>query len=215
MATRAAPGPMLLDGRVLAVIRGTEGRHTAAVLDTLADAGIRCLEVTMNTPGALATLQTARERLPAEVELGAGTVLTAQQVDAVADAGGTFVVAPDARAAVAERAHARGLRYYPGALTPTEVGAAWELGATAVKIFPATVAGPGYLRELHGPFREVPLLPSGGVTIDNAASYLDAGAIAVSVGGALLADALDGGDLTALRDRAARLLAAVDEVRNQ
>jgi len=211
MTPHVAPGPALVASRVLAVVRGTEGRHTAAVLDTLAEAGIRCLEVTMNTPGALDELRAARDRLPADVELGGGTVLTAEQVDAVADMGGSFVVAPDARPAVADQAHARGLGYYPGALTPTEVGAAWERGASAVKLFPASLGGPRYLRELRGPFRDVLMLPTGGVGIDDADSYLMAGALAVGVGGALLGDALDGGSLAALRERALRLLASVAE----
>jgi 2-dehydro-3-deoxyphosphogluconate aldolase / (4S)-4-hydroxy-2-oxoglutarate aldolase len=183
----------------------------AAVLDTLAEAGIRCLEVTMNTPGALDELRAARDRLPGDVELGGGTVLTAEQVDAVADMGGSFVVAPDARPDVADRARARGLGYYPGALTPTEVAVAWQRGASAVKLFPASLGGPHYLRELRGPFRDVPLLPTGGVGIDDADGYLRAGALAVGVGGALLGDALDGGDLSALRERALRLLASVAE----
>jgi 2-dehydro-3-deoxyphosphogluconate aldolase/(4S)-4-hydroxy-2-oxoglutarate aldolase len=211
MTPHVAPGPALLATRVLAVVRGTEGRHTAAVLDTLAEAGIRCLEVTMNTPGALEALRAARDRLPPDVELGGGTVLTAEQVDAVAETGGTFVVAPDLRPAVADRARARGLGYYPGALTPTEVGAAWESGASAVKLFPGSLGGPHYLRELRGPLRDVPLVPTGGVGIDDAGEYLKAGALAVGVGGALLGDALDGGDLAALRERAVRLLAAVAE----
>jgi len=209
MTSRIAPGPALLDSRILAVVRGTGGGHTAAVLDTLAEAGIRCLEVTMNTPGALDDLRAARKRLPEGTELGAGTVLTAEQVDAVADAGGTFVVAPDVREAVARRAHARGLAYYPGALTPTEVAAGWDLGAAAVKVFPASLGGPGYLRELRAPFRKIRLLPTGGVCADSAADYLRAGAIAVGVGGALLGDALDGGSLAELRERADRLIAAV------
>jgi Entner-Doudoroff aldolase len=211
MTLHVAPSPALVASRIVAIVRGTEGRHTAAVLDTLAEAGIRCMEVTMNTPGALQELRAARGRLPGDVELGGGTVLTAQDVDAVADMGGSFVVAPDARPSVADRARARGLGYYPGALTPTEVGAAWERGASAVKLFPASLGGPGYLRELRGPFRDVVLVPTGGVGIDDAPSYLRAGALAVGVGGALLGDALDGGDLAALRERALRLLASVAE----
>jgi 2-dehydro-3-deoxyphosphogluconate aldolase / (4S)-4-hydroxy-2-oxoglutarate aldolase len=211
MTVHVAPGPALVASRIVAIVRGTEARHTAAVLDTLVEAGIRCLEVTMNTPGALGELRAARDRLPGDIELGGGTVVTGEQVDAVADMGGSFVVAPDARPAVADRALARGLGYYPGALTPTEVGAAWERGASAVKLFPASLGGPGYLRELRGPFRDVPLLPTGGVGIDDAGSYLRAGGLAVGVGGALLGDALDGGDLAALRERALRLLASVAE----
>jgi 2-dehydro-3-deoxyphosphogluconate aldolase/(4S)-4-hydroxy-2-oxoglutarate aldolase len=88
------------------------------------------------------------------------------------------------------------------------VAAAWDLGATAVKVFPASVVGPNYLRELHGPFPEIPLMPTGGVGIEAAADFLAAGAVAVGVGGPLIRDALDGGDLDALADRARRLLAS-------
>jgi Entner-Doudoroff aldolase len=208
--TRVTPGPALRDTGVVAVVRGTRGDRAAAVLDVLASAGLRCLEVTMNTPGAIETLRAARDRLPPEVELGAGTVIDADDVDSAAAAGASFVVAPDTRAGVAARALARGLAYYPGALTPTEVGAAWDLGASAVKVFPASRVGPGYLRELRGPFRDIPLLPTGGVRIEDAGDYIAAGAIGVGVGGPLIGDALDGGDLDALADRARRLLAAVN-----
>jgi 2-dehydro-3-deoxyphosphogluconate aldolase / (4S)-4-hydroxy-2-oxoglutarate aldolase len=131
------------------------------------------------------------------------------QVDAAAAAGAGFIVAPDTRAGVAARALAHGLAYYPGALTPTEVGAAWDLGAAAVKVFPARQVGPDYLRELHGPFRDIALLPTGGIGIEAAADFIAAGAIAVGVGGPLLGDAHDGGDLRALDERARRLLATV------
>jgi 2-dehydro-3-deoxyphosphogluconate aldolase / (4S)-4-hydroxy-2-oxoglutarate aldolase len=211
MDARVAPGQVLISSRILAVIRSADSCHVAAVLDALASAGIRCLEVTMNTPGALRLLREARDRLPATVELGAGTVLTASDVDGVAAAGGSFVVAPDARSDVAAQAHICGLAYYPGALTPTEIRAAWDLGASAVKVFPARLTGPDYMRELRGPFPDIPLIPSGGVGIDSAARYLQAGAIAVNVGGALLGDALDGGNLQELRQRATQILAAVGQ----
>jgi 2-dehydro-3-deoxyphosphogluconate aldolase/(4S)-4-hydroxy-2-oxoglutarate aldolase len=214
MITRVRPGPALLASGVVAVVRGTSGDRMEEVLATLAAAGVRCLEVTMNTPGALASLRAARERLPADVELGAGTVLSPGEVDAAADAGASFVVAPDTRAGVAARALERGLGYYPGALTPTEVGRAWELGASAVKVFPASAVGPRYLTELGGPFRDIPLLPTGGVDIDVVGDYIAAGAIAVGVGGPLLGDALDGGSLDALSERAQRLIAAVAGARS-
>jgi Entner-Doudoroff aldolase len=214
MITRVRPGPALLASGVVAVVRGISGDRTEAVLAALAAAGVRCLEVTMNTPGALESLRAARERLPADVELGAGTVLTPGEVDAAADAGASFVVAPDTRVGVAARALERGLGYYPGALTPTEVGAAWKLGASAVKVFPASAVGPRYLTELGGPFRDIPLLPTGGVGIDVVGDYIAAGAIAVGVGGPLLGDALDGGSLDALSERAQRLIAAAAGARS-
>lgn len=208
MITRSDPGPALSATRVVAVVRGGAADRTLPVLEALVDAGIRCLEVTMNTPGALATIRAARASLDGRAELGVGTVLSPQEVDDAADAGATFIVCPDTRTEVAERARALGIAYYPGALTPTEISAAWELGAAAVKVFPAALLGPTYLRELRGPFPDIRLLPSGGIGSDNAKDFLDAGAIAVGVGGHLLGDALVGGSLAALRTRAVRLLAA-------
>ncbi len=207
MYSRLHPGAALTATKVLAIVRGTRGDRVGAVLGTLVTAGVRCLEVTLNTPGALDALRQARKELPPDIELGAGTVRTAADAQAAADAGAAFLVAPDTREEVAERARELGLAYYPGALTPTEVARAWDLGATAVKVFPAP--GPGYVKELAGPFRDIPLLPTGGIGAGDAPGYLAAGAVAVGVGGALICDALDGGSLDALADRARRLLAAI------
>ena len=208
MIPRLAPGAALTATGVVAVVRGRRADRVADVLDTLVAAGVRCLEVTLNTPGALEELRAARERLPADVELGAGTVRTRAEAAAAADAGASFLVAPDIREEVAEAARERGIAHYPGALTPNEVGRAWDLGATAVKVFPANAFGPRYLRDLAEPFRDVRLLPTGGIGPDTAAGYIAAGAVAVGAGGSLIGDALDGGSLPALADRARALLAA-------
>jgi hypothetical protein len=140
--------------------------------------------------------------------------IAGEEIDSAADAGASFVVAPDTRAGVDARAPARGLGYYPGAFTPTGVGAAWELGASAVKVFPAGAVGPRYLKEQGGPFRDIALLPTGGVGMGVAGDYIAAGAIAVGVGGPLVGDALDGGSLDALSERARRLIAAVAGARS-
>ncbi|WP_131735793.1 bifunctional 4-hydroxy-2-oxoglutarate aldolase/2-dehydro-3-deoxy-phosphogluconate aldolase [Actinomadura roseirufa] len=213
MIPRLAPGAALTATGVVAVVRGTRADRLAGVLDTLVAAGVRCLEITLNTPGALDGLRAARDRLPADVELGAGTVRTAEGAAAAADAGATFLVSPDCGPEVAATARDRGLAYYPGALTPGEVARAWDLGATAVKVFPASAFGPGYLRALAEPFRDIPLLPTGGIGPDTAPGYIAAGAVAVGAGGSLIGDALDGGPLDALADRAGRLLAAVAAAR--
>lgn len=213
MTPRLAPGAALTATGVVAVVRGTRADRVAGVLDALAAAGVRCLEITLNTPGALAELRTARRRLPADVELGAGTVRTAAEADAAVSAGASFLVAPDTSADVAAAARRHGAAYYPGALTPGEVGRAWDLGATAVKLFPAGALGPGYLRALAEPFRDVAFLPTGGIGPGTAADYIAGGAIAVGAGGSLIGDALDGGSLTALAGRAERLLAAVADTR--
>ncbi|WP_067464113.1 bifunctional 4-hydroxy-2-oxoglutarate aldolase/2-dehydro-3-deoxy-phosphogluconate aldolase [Actinomadura macra] len=213
MIPRLAPGAALTATGVVAVVRGTRADRLADVLDTLASAGVRCLEITLNTPGALDGLRAARHRLPPEVELGAGTVRTAAEASAAVAAGATFLVAPDTSAEVAAAARDLGVAYYPGALTPGEVARAWDLGASAVKVFPAGTLGPRYLRALAEPFRDIPLLPTGGIGPDTAADYIAAGAIAVGSGGSLIGDALDGGPPAALADRAGRLLAAVAAAR--
>ncbi|GAA4238595.1 bifunctional 4-hydroxy-2-oxoglutarate aldolase/2-dehydro-3-deoxy-phosphogluconate aldolase [Actinomadura meridiana] len=213
MVPRLAPGGALTATGVVAVVRGTRAERVADVLDTLVAAGVRCLEIALTTPGALTELDAARRQLPADVELGAGTVRTAAQATAAVDAGAAFLVAPDANADVAAVARDRGVPHYPGALTPAEVCRAWDLGATAVKVFPARAFGPGYLRDLAGPFPDVPFLPTGGIGPGNASDYVAAGAFAVGAGGPLVGDALDGGSLTELTGRARRLLAAVRSAR--
>ncbi|WP_433475723.1 bifunctional 4-hydroxy-2-oxoglutarate aldolase/2-dehydro-3-deoxy-phosphogluconate aldolase [Spirillospora sp. CA-142024] len=213
MTPRMAPGAALTATGVVAVVRGTRADRVADVLDTLVAAGVRCLEITLNTPGALDALGAALDRLSADVELGAGTVRTPADAKAALAAGASFLVAPDASEEVAAVARDQGVAYYPGALTPSEVARAWDLGATAVKIFPASVFGPGYLRALGDPFRDVPLLPTGGIGPGDAADYIASGAWAVGAGGSLIGDALEGGSLDALAERAGLLLAAVEAAR--
>ncbi len=212
---RQTPGPALTGTGVVPILRGkSTGRHLAAVIDTLVDNGIRCLEITTNTPGAFDAVRDARSRHGDAIELGIGTVLSVDDVAAAQQAGAQFIVSPHTDPLLASAATAQGLGYYPGAFTPTEVLAAWELGATAVKVFPASVAGPRYLKELRGPIDHVPLLPTGGVTLESVPDYLAAGAIAVGMGGPLIGDALDTGDLDALAVRTRRVLAVVAEARS-
>jgi 2-dehydro-3-deoxyphosphogluconate aldolase/(4S)-4-hydroxy-2-oxoglutarate aldolase len=214
-STRRAPGAALIDTGVVPILRGKRsGEHLPAVIDALVDNGIRCLEITTNTPGGFAAVAAARARYGTEVELGMGTVLTPQHVDAAEQAGATFIVSPHTDPALAAEAVTRGLGYYPGAFTATEVLTAWRLGATAVKIFPASIAGPRYLKELSGPIDGVALMPTGGVTLDLVPEYLAAGAIAVGMGGPLLGDALDGGSLTELGARARAVLDVIREARS-
>jgi 2-dehydro-3-deoxyphosphogluconate aldolase/(4S)-4-hydroxy-2-oxoglutarate aldolase len=205
--TRAALPIELQETPLVAIVRGRRGDHVTAVTDALVESGLRCLEVTLNTPGALDVL--ARADHSAAV-WGAGTVLTVDEVHQVADAGGRFCVAPVVDEQVGAACHERGLGWYPGAATPTEILRAWNLGATAVKAFPATsLGGPSFLKEVLAPLDQVLIMPTGGVNATNAADYLRAGAVAVGLGGSLIGDALDTGDVDALAARAATALAAV------
>jgi 2-dehydro-3-deoxyphosphogluconate aldolase/(4S)-4-hydroxy-2-oxoglutarate aldolase len=197
-----------LGGGVVAILRGRSAEHLDAVLDVLVDAGIRSLEITMTTPDALLAVRRAVIRFGASATIGAGTVRTVADVSAAVDAGAAFLVSPHTDPLLAARARELGVAYLPGAFTPTEIVAAMTAGATAVKLFPARLGGPRYLRDIREPLPDVPIVPTGGVSAENAAEWFAAGAVAVGAGGSLTGDALDGGDLGALRERARALVAA-------
>jgi 2-dehydro-3-deoxyphosphogluconate aldolase/(4S)-4-hydroxy-2-oxoglutarate aldolase len=193
---------------VVAILRGRHGEHLDAVLDVLVESGVRSLEVTLNTPGALAALRRAGTRYGPEVTVGAGTVRTVTDLGSAVAAGARFLVSPHTDLTLAARAGEAGVPYLPGALTPTEIVAAWAAGAAAVKLFPARLGGPRYLRDVREPLGDIPIVPTGGVSVDNVADWFAAGAVAVGVGGTLIGDALDGGDLSALARRASALVKA-------
>ncbi|MGN6689114.1 MAG: bifunctional 4-hydroxy-2-oxoglutarate aldolase/2-dehydro-3-deoxy-phosphogluconate aldolase [Actinomycetales bacterium] len=192
---------------VVAILRGTDPQAVVDAGRALLEAGISALEVSLTTPGAVDAIRELLASAPAGSLVGAGTVLTVEQAAAVIGCGAQFAVTPALSAGVGACVEA-GLPVAAGALTPTEVLTALQSGVAAVKVFPASVFGPGYVKALRDPFPDAPLVPVGGVGIDDVPAYLQAGAVAVGVGNPLVGDAVRGGDLTALRDRAARYLAA-------
>ncbi len=187
--------------RALALVRAPMIPDAAALCRALRDGGLRCIELTLTTPDLTDHLRAA-----SAVEgcrIGAGTVLTAAEAAAAIDAGAEFLVTPGLRAQVAEVAREREVPVVMGALTPSEVLAALDLGAAAVKIFPARLLGPRYLRDLCGPLPGARLIPSGGITGDNAADFLANGALAVSAGtGTVPPDAVARGDWPEITRRA-------------
>lgn len=169
--------------RVLSVVRAETIPDAADLCHALAAGGIRTVELTFTTPGVLGHLRSCAESVArAGITLGVGTVMTADQARDAIDAGARFLVTPGLRPEVAEVATAGSVPVFLGALTPTEVAQAVDLGSAAVKIFPAGSMGPKYLSDLHGPYPDVELLPSGGINDGNARAYLDAGALAVCAG---------------------------------
>ena len=195
---------------IVAVIRIKEPAKLRAVVDAIAEGGIRALEVTMTVPGAVGLIRELAPTLPAGFIFGAGTVVDAETVHRVVDAGARFIVSPVFRRPVIEACQARQVAAMPGCFTPTEILDAWDAGASVVKVFPATTLGPGYLKDIHGPLPHVKLMPTGGVTLDNAGDWIRAGAVAVGVGTSLLdARAIAAGDFTALRANAERIVANV------
>ncbi|WP_097911827.1 bifunctional 4-hydroxy-2-oxoglutarate aldolase/2-dehydro-3-deoxy-phosphogluconate aldolase [Streptomyces sp. b84] len=185
--------------RTLAIVRGSDRAAALRTVLTLAEEGITTAEVSLTTTDALWVIGQARRELGAHALLGAGTVLTADDAARAADAGAGFLVTPGLIEGVGTE-----LPVLMGAVTPTEVMTATARGALAVKLFPASLGGPAYLTALRAPFPDVPFLPVGGIDAAAACAYLTAGAAAVGVGSPLIGDAADGGDLAALRARAAR-----------
>jgi 2-dehydro-3-deoxyphosphogluconate aldolase/(4S)-4-hydroxy-2-oxoglutarate aldolase len=199
---------VLAEERLLAVVRGPNAARLLDCLRVLAEAGVRLAEVSLTSAGAVDVLAAAASELGDVLVLGAGTVLTEAQVSDVRAAGARYVVTPAAGDG-ADAAYRAGLPVLAGALTPTEVWAAHQHGAAAVKLFPATLGGPAYVHALLDPFPDVPLVPVGGIDAAAAAAYLAAGAVAVGVGSPLLGDAATGGDLAALAERARQFRDAV------
>jgi 2-dehydro-3-deoxyphosphogluconate aldolase/(4S)-4-hydroxy-2-oxoglutarate aldolase len=200
---------------IVPVIRAASPELALRAAEAVLAGGISVFEITMTVPDAPTVIKTLVARLGARAVVGAGTVLDAEATGRCIDAGAAFVVSPGFDPATVAAAHARGVPAMPGALTPTEVIAAWKAGADMVKIFPASaVGGPKYLRALRGPLPDVKLLPTGGVNAATAADYIAAGAAALGVGSELVDPAaLARGDDALLTTRARELLDAVAAAR--
>jgi 2-dehydro-3-deoxyphosphogluconate aldolase/(4S)-4-hydroxy-2-oxoglutarate aldolase len=172
----------MLDHGLVAIVRVKEPSELVRIAEAIEAGGVRVIEFTMNTPNALDAIgQLARERGD-RILLGAGTVLDPETGRAALLAGAQFLVAPNFNPALIELARRYSKIIVPGAFTPTEIVAAWECGADIVKIFPATVGGPQYIKDILGPLPHIRLLPTGGVNLDNIPAFIAAGASAVAVG---------------------------------
>jgi len=193
--------------RMVAIVRATEADDAVRVGRALLACGVHLVEVTLTTRDALAAIETLRMDAPDPAMIGAGTVLTKRQAHDAVDAGAQFLVTP----AVTEAIEGAEVPVLAGAYTASEAYAAMAAGATAVKLFPASAGGPAYLKALRDPFPTIPFVPVGGVTLDQVAPYLIAGAIALGVGGPIMGDAVRGGSLDALAMRAKAFLEAIAE----
>ena len=186
---------------VVAVIRMKDPAKLRAVFDALAEGGVKAIEVTMTVPNAVALIGELAKSLPPGIVLGAGTVI---------DAGARFIVSPVFRRDVVTTCLERGVVAAPGCFSPTEILDAHELGADVVKVFPATALGPQYIKDLRAPMPQLRLMPTGGVTLDNAGEWIRAGAVAVGVGSALLdTKAIEEGRFDVIADNARRIVASV------
>jgi 2-dehydro-3-deoxyphosphogluconate aldolase / (4S)-4-hydroxy-2-oxoglutarate aldolase len=219
-AVRRSRGAVLSMARrigIIPVIRAGSADIVLRVIDALLSAGLPVAEVTMTVPNAIDAIAAASRRFGGDVLIAAGTVTDGATTQRAIDAGAEMIVSPCLVDDVIDVARRNDVAVAPGALTPTEILTAVSAGADLVKVFPASsVGGASYLRALRGPFPDLALVPTGGVTLDNLGDFFRAGAVAVGVGGELVSrELLDRGDYAAIGAIAARFVAAVADARRK
>lgn len=176
---------LLQEHRAIAVIRSPQMELGCHLAKAVAAGGMRLIEITWNSDRAGALIAQLRSELP-ECTIGTGTLLTCDQSKEAIAAGAQFLFTPHTEEAMIQTAVAAGIPIVPGALSPTEIVRGWQAGAGAVKVFPiSAVGGAGYIKSLQGPLGDIPLIPTGGVTLDNAREFIEAGAVAVGLAGDL------------------------------
>jgi 2-dehydro-3-deoxyphosphogluconate aldolase/(4S)-4-hydroxy-2-oxoglutarate aldolase len=199
---------------VVAVIRLRDPGKLRAVVDALMAGGVKALEVTMTVPGAVDLIRGLAPTLPEGFLLGAGTVLNASIAHAVIGAGAQFVISPVFRREVIAACHEHDVPAMPGCFTPTEILEAHDAGADIVKVFPATALGPQYIKDVRAPLPQVKLMPTGGVSPENAGDWIRAGAVAVAAGSSVLdASAIESGRLEVVTENARRIVDNVAKAR--
>jgi 2-dehydro-3-deoxyphosphogluconate aldolase/(4S)-4-hydroxy-2-oxoglutarate aldolase len=212
--SREATLKRILDGGLVAVVRAESGERLSKVVAALAEVGGTAAEITFTVPDALDIIRQVRRDLGDSVVLGAGTVLDPETARAALLAGAEYIVAPTLNLDVIRLCRRYDKAVMPGAFTPTEILTAWEAGADIVKVFPADVGGPAYLKSLRGPLPQIRLMPTGGVDLNTAEAFLRAGACCLGVGGSLVEPkAVASGDFDRIRQLAAQYAAIVRRFR--
>jgi len=211
---RVAATQFLIDTGVTAVVRADSGALLLDVARALSAGGVKSIEVTMTTPGALQVIEAVSRELGGECLIGAGTVLDPETARACILAGAEFLVSPITHRATIELAHRYDKVILPGAFTPTEILSAFEMGADIVKVFPADTLGPEYIKAVKAPLPQVRMCPTGGVTADNAGEWIKAGASCVAAGGSLVSKKfLADRDFAGITATAAKFIASVRAAR--
>jgi 2-dehydro-3-deoxyphosphogluconate aldolase/(4S)-4-hydroxy-2-oxoglutarate aldolase len=206
----------ILDGGIVAVVRAESGTQLVNVVRALAEGGVCAAEITFTVPDAVDVIRQVRHELGEAVILGAGTVLDAETARIALLAGAEYIVAPTVNLDVIRLCHRYDKVVMPGAFTPTEVLTAWEAGADIVKVFPADVGGPAYLKALRGPLPQIRVMPTGGVDLSTADAFLRAGACCLGVGSQLVdPKAVSSGDFGRIRELAVQYLAIVRRFRGE
>lgn len=204
----------VLDSGIVAVVRSQDSQQLVEVVRTLADGGVNVVEITMSVPGALDVVKAVRSALGNRVLLGAGTILDPETCRMALLAGAEYIVAPTVNFEVIRLCQRYDKLVMPGAFTPTEILAAWEAGADIVKVFPADVVGPAFFKAIKGPLPQIRVMPTGGVDLTTAASFLQAGACCLGIGSQLVEPkAVAERNFTRIRELAERYVAIVKETR--
>lgn len=206
----------LIESGVTAVLRGIDEDDIVPVAKAIHEGGVTALELTADAKRCSEMIAAVdRELGDTDAIIGAGTVMDAAAARNVIEGGAEFVLAPNVNEAVIEVCNRAGVVCIPGVMTPTEADQAMAAGADVLKMFPASTVGPGHIGAIQGPLGDVPIMPTGGVSVDNVAEYFDAGAVAVGAGSALVNyEAIEEGDMEGVTERAADFVAAVEDARN-
>jgi len=204
----------LIDCGVVSIIRVENSTEAVKSAEALRKGGINIIEVSMVTPGALDAIHAISQKFGEDVLVGAGTVLDSETARAAILAGAEFIIGPTLNREVIKVCNRYSKIVIPGALTPTEILTAWELGADIVKVFPARVLGPRYIKDILAPLPQVRLLPTGGVNLENAGEFLKAGAVAIAVGSALVnKKVVKEGKFDIITEKARKFLEIVNKAR--
>jgi len=204
----------LADTGVVAVLRGVEADQLIEITDALREGGVTTVEITADTPDVAGKLGEVTGSFGDEVVVGTGTVLDSETARTTLMAGAEFVVSPSLHEDVIETCNRYGAVTAPGVMTPTEAIRGYEAGADFVKVFPAKTVGPAHLGAMKGPLGQIPMMPTGGVSPDNAGDYVEAGAFAVGAGGSLVDyDAAERGDYESITETAREFVQVVEEAR--
>ena len=213
--TREQALQKVLDGGIVSIIRAQSGEQLVDVAKALYEGGIDVIEVTFTVPGVLDIISAVKRELGDRILLGAGTVLDTETARAAILAGAEFIVTPTVNPDVIRLCNRYSKVIMPGGFTPTEILTAWEAGADIVKVFPADVGGPSFLKAVHGPMPHIRLLPTGGVDLETLPAFVKAGACAVGLGSALVEkQAVESGDMNRIRSLAEQYVALVKQTRD-
>ncbi len=197
---------------VIAIMRAKSSQQLIQASNAIKEGGVRVIEVTMTTPGALEVIREAKERYPEGILFGAGSVLDPETARMAILAGADFIVAPTLNFQVIALCNRYSIPIIPGCYTPTEMLSAWEAGATMIKLFPASQGGPELVKALLAPLPQLEIVPVGGVDLSTAAEFIRSGAAALGVGSSLINDKLlNTGDFPELTKRAAAFIEKVKE----